>query len=154
MYKQTNYIRAEKKGVSMKLKALSHYDGDTDTKFGDCILLYNNNTLIVYDCGHNKHSETVKSFLISHPSISQVHIVISHNDADHTNGVIDLLDYLKDNNYSTSVYSSLYLKHTKKVMELLDDDRRTNQQLKNIFLKILITLQKSLKKPRIILLRL
>ena len=119
----------------MRLKALSHYDGDTDTKFGDCILLYNNNTLIVYDCGHNKHSETVKSFLNSHPSISQVHIVISHNDADHTNGVIDLLDYLKDNNYSTSVYSSLYLKHTKKVMELLDDDRRTKSATKEHILE-------------------
>ena len=32
----------------MKLKALSHYDEDTDTRFGDCILLYNSSTLIVY----------------------------------------------------------------------------------------------------------
>lgn len=34
----------------MKLKALSHYDEDTDTRFGDCILLYDSSTLIVYDC--------------------------------------------------------------------------------------------------------
>lgn len=76
----------------MKLKALSHYNGDMDTRFGDCILLYDTNTLIVYDCGHNKHSEMVKSFLRTNSSISKVHIVISHNDSDHTDGVIDLLD--------------------------------------------------------------
>lgn len=41
----------------MKLKALSQYDGDKDTRFGDCILIYNNSSLIVYDCGHIKHAE-------------------------------------------------------------------------------------------------
>lgn len=44
----------------MKLKALSQYDGDKDTRFGDCILIYNNSSLIVYDCGHIKHAEYVE----------------------------------------------------------------------------------------------
>ena len=38
----------------MKLKALSHYNGDTDTRFGDCIMISNSTQLIVYDCGHDK----------------------------------------------------------------------------------------------------
>jgi glyoxylase-like metal-dependent hydrolase (beta-lactamase superfamily II) len=68
----------------MKLKALSHYDGDMNTRFGDCILLYDSTSLIVYDCGHTKHAEAVEAFLQSNSLISQVHIVVSHNDRDHT----------------------------------------------------------------------
>ena len=47
----------------MKLKALSHYDGDMDTRFGDCIMISNSTQLIVYDCGHEKHAEAVGDFL-------------------------------------------------------------------------------------------
>lgn len=130
----------------MKLKALSHYDGDMNTRFGDCILLYDSNTLIIYDCGHTKHSETVKSFLQSTPSVSQIHIVISHNDSDHTGGVLDLLDYLNDNNYNTSVYSSLYLKHTKEIMEILDDDRRTKSATREHILENFNNIAKIIKK--------
>lgn len=68
----------------MKLKALSHYNGDMDTRFGDCILLYDNTSLVVYDCGHDQHAEEIKRFLKNNALISQVHIVISHNDSDHT----------------------------------------------------------------------
>ena len=71
----------------MKLKALSHYKGDMDTRYGDCILLYDSTSLIVYDCGHARHAEEVENFLKANKAITQVHIVISHNDSDHTNGV-------------------------------------------------------------------
>lgn len=47
----------------MKLKALSNYDGDKSTRFGDCILIYDLTSMIVYDCGHGKHAEYVESFL-------------------------------------------------------------------------------------------
>lgn len=33
----------------MKLKALSNYDGDKSTRFGDCILIYDLTSMIVYD---------------------------------------------------------------------------------------------------------
>jgi len=110
----------------MKLKALSHYDGDLDTRYGDCILLFDSTNLVVYDCGHIQHSETVKSFLSSHSTITDVHIVISHNDSDHTNGVISLLDYLySETDNTVTVYSALYLKSAKKILDILDDARRT-----------------------------
>lgn len=109
----------------MKLKALSHYDGDMDTRFGDCILLYDSSTLIVYDCGHKRHAQEVETFLQSNQMISQVNIVISHNDSDHTDGVVDLMDYLHRHSYAVSVYSSLYLKSARAVKDLLDDGRRT-----------------------------
>ena len=109
----------------MKLKALSHYDGDMNTRFGDCILLYDSTSLIVYDCGHTKHAEAVEAFLQSNSLISQVHIVVSHNDRDHTDGVITLLEYLYSKKYTVTLYSSLYLKSARKVLTLLDDERRT-----------------------------
>ena len=105
----------------MNLTALSHYDGDMDTRFGDCIMLNDSTSLIVYDCGHTRHAEEVESFLKSHSFINSVDIVVSHNDDDHTNGISSLLDYLFVEKYtSVTVYTSLYLKSAKKVLELLD----------------------------------
>ncbi|MBQ3513633.1 MAG: MBL fold metallo-hydrolase [Lachnospiraceae bacterium] len=109
----------------MKLKALSHYDNDKDTRYGDCILLYDDTSLIVYDCGHSRHAQEVEKFLEGNSLISQVHIVVSHNDSDHTNGVIELLEYLYNEQYMVTVYSSLYLKSARKVLDVLDDERRT-----------------------------
>ena len=64
----------------MKLKALSHYDNDMDTRFGDCILLYGETSLVVYDCGHSRHAQEVEAFLESivrsRLSMSWYHIMI------------------------------------------------------------------------------
>ena len=114
----------------MRLKALSHYNNDITTRFGDCILLYDSATVVVYDCGHTDHAQRVKSFLAARLVISQVHIVISHNDSDHTSGIVELLDYLHIKRYTVTVYSSLYLKHTEKILEQLDDERRTSKATK------------------------
>lgn len=115
----------------MRLKGLSHYNGDINTRFGDCILLYDNTTLIVYDCGHPQHAEEVKKFLQSMLSISQIHIVISHNDSDHTNGVCDLLAWLYEvNKYKVTIYSHQYLKHVDTILNKIDDGRRNRESLK------------------------
>ena len=47
----------------MRVKALSHYDGDKDTRFGDCILGFSGSKLMIYDCGHERHADEVKEFL-------------------------------------------------------------------------------------------
>lgn len=109
----------------MKLKALSHYNGDMDTRFGDCILLYDSTSLVIYDCGHIQHADEVEKFLHKNTLISHVYIVVSHNDSDHTDGVNHLMEYLHNNRYNVTVYSSLYLKSARKVLDLLDDERRT-----------------------------
>ena len=119
----------------MKLKALSYYNGDVNTRFGDCILLYDSTSLIVYDCGHTKHAEAVEVFLQSNLSISQIHIVVSHNDSDHTDGVYGLLDWLHGKSkYSVSVYSHQYLKHIDIILDKIDDGRRTRDSLKRVLL--------------------
>jgi len=73
-------------------------------------------------------------FLESTPSITQVHIVVSHNDGDHTNGVIGLLECLHNENYTVTVYSPLYLKSVQEVLDLIDDGRRTKNATKNSIL--------------------
>ena len=58
----------------MKLRALSSYNGDSDTRFGDCILIYGDANLVVYDCGHDDHAREVGAFLQAHPEINQIHV--------------------------------------------------------------------------------
>ena len=119
----------------MKLKALSHYDADLDTRFGDCILVYDLTSLIVYDCGHAKHAEAVENFLQSNSVIKQVHIVISHNDSDHTSGVCELLKWLNDfSGYSVNVYTHQYLKYVDIILDKVDDGRRNRESLKKALL--------------------
>ena len=120
----------------MKLKALSHYNGDTDTRFGDCIMISNSTQLIVYDCGHDNHAEAVGDFLRNNISIKEVYIVVSHNDSDHTDGIIPLMDYLASEGYETTLYTSLYLKHASEVERLLDDGRRNKKSICDHILEI------------------
>lgn len=93
----------------MKLKALSHYDNDMDTRFGDCILLYDEASLVVYDCGHSRHAQEVEDFLEKHSAIKVVDVVVSHNDSDHTGGVCELLNWLKDSGkYTVRCYAPIF----------------------------------------------
>lgn len=118
----------------MKLIGLSHYDSDLDTRFGDCFLIYSSNGLTIYDCGHEKHADYVKSFLSDHKGIKDVCIVVSHNDSDHTDGVCCLIEWLAKNGYSVSVYSHQYLKHVDAILDKIDDGRRNRESLKEALL--------------------
>jgi hypothetical protein len=118
----------------MKLKAFSHYDGDMDTRFGDCIILYDSTSLVVYDCGHTNHAKSVETFLRSNTSINQVYIVVSHNDSDHTDGVCSLLEWLYEEHYTVSVYTHQYLKHVDTILNKIDDNRRRRERLKEALL--------------------
>lgn len=132
----------------MKLKALSHYNGDTDTRFGDCIMISNSTQLIVYDCGHDKHAEAVGDFLRNNTSINEVHIVVSHNDSDHTDGIIPLMDYLASEGYKTTLYTSLYLKHASEVERLLDDGRRNKKSICDHILEIFSNIAEIVEKAQ------
>lgn len=119
----------------MNLTALSHYDNDLTTRFGDCILLHDNNSLTVYDCGHKKHCDAIKEFLESNSTIMQVHVVVSHNDYDHTSGVCELLTWLhKNKKYYVDVYTHQYLKYADTILDKVDDGRRNRESLKKALL--------------------
>lgn len=132
----------------MKLKALSHYNGDTDTRFGDCIMISNSTQLIVYDCGHDNHAEAVGNFLRNNTSVKEVHIVVSHNDSDHTDGIIPLMDYLASEGYETTLYTSLYLKHASEVERLLDDGRRNKKSICDHILEIFSNIAEIVEKAQ------
>lgn len=132
----------------MKLKALSHYNGDTDTRFGDCIMISNSTQLIVYDCGHDNHAEAVGDFLRNNASVKEVHIVVSHNDSDHTDGIIPLMDYLASEGYETTLYTSLYLKHASEVERLLDDGRRNKKSICDHILEIFSNIAEIVEKAQ------
>lgn len=120
----------------MKLNALSNYNGDKDTRFGDCIVLYDNYSMIIYDCGHTKHFEKVKELLYSYTTITNICIIISHNDSDHTSGVVDLLGWLNDfDKYTVQIYSHQYLKHVDEILNKIDDGRRNRESLKKSLLE-------------------
>ena len=120
----------------MKLKALSHYDNDMDTRFGDCILLYDETSLVVYDCGHSRHAQEVEAFLEKHSVIKAVDVVVSHNDSDHTGGVCELLNWLKDSGkYTVRVFTHQYLKYVDKILDTVDDGRRDRESLKKSLLE-------------------
>lgn len=130
----------------MRLKALSRYGADTETRYGDCILLYDRESLVVYDCGHEKHAEEVVKFLRNNSSINKISIVVSHNDSDHINGIEKLLFYLKVEGCSITVFTSLYLKSTQKMLELLDDERRTPKATREHILEIFDNIKKIVDK--------
>ena len=119
----------------MKLRALSSYNGDSDTRFGDCILIYGDANLVVYDCGHDDHAKEVSTFLKAHPDISHIHVVISHNDCDHTDGVQSLLEDLSEKRYSVTVYTALYLKSARKILKQFENKNRKLEPTKQHILE-------------------
>lgn len=120
----------------MKFKALSHYDNDIDTRFGDCVLLYDEGSLVVYDCGHAMHAQEVETFLGKHSAINTVNIVVSHNDSDHTDGICELLQWLKDSGqYTVQVFTHQYLKYVDKILDTVDDGRRNRESMKKSLLE-------------------
>ena len=133
----------------MKLKALSNYDGDKSTRFGDCILIYDLTSMIVYDCGHGKHAEYVESFLQKNATITSVSIVVSHNDSDHTNGVCSLLEWLSDQGkYKVTVYTHQYLKHSSTILKKVDDGRRNKDSISQAILIEFDNIKKIIEKAQ------
>ena len=119
----------------MKLRALSSYNGDSDTRFGDCILIYGDANLVVYDCGHDNHAKEVSAFLRTHPEINQIHVVISHNDRDHTDGIHSLLEDLSESGYSVTIYTALYLKSARKILKQFENKNRKLEPTKQHILE-------------------
>lgn len=133
----------------MRVLALSNYNNDTDTRFGDCIMLVDTQVLVVYDCGHEAHADYVESFLENNSGITDIHIVISHNDSDHTDGVCTLLNWLSDKGkYTVTVYTHQYLKHLDDILDKIDDGRRNREKLKEALLDEFDNIKSIIEKAR------
>ena len=109
----------------MKTTFLSAKDyNDPNKNNGDCILIDTGSELIVYDCGCEEHAKRVIDYLNKTP-YNKVKVVLSHNDADHFDGI----PYLIDEGVVSAVYTLLLLKYKDELLERINDKRRTKDSI-------------------------
>lgn len=110
----------------MKITVLSSkkYE-ESEKNCGDCIIIDTGTKAIVYDCGCEEHAETVIKYLKDN-GYDKVYVILSHNDADHFNGLTNLID----NGIVHSITTVLLLKHIDDILEEIDDKRRTRDSIK------------------------
>ena len=92
--------------------------------YGDCFLIDTGSSLVVYDCGCEKHAQRVETYMTTH-GYSKAIVILSHNDADHFEGI----PYLVEKGLVSKVYTQLFLKHKEDILELLDDGRVTDHSI-------------------------
>lgn len=109
----------------MYIKILSSKDySPQGPNYGDCILIDTGAALVVYDCGCEEHAKQVESHMKAN-GYSQAVVILSHNDADHFDGI----PYLVDRKLVSKVYTHLFLQHKDKILKLLDDGRVTDKSV-------------------------
>lgn len=97
---------------------------DPSKNCGDCILIDTSSELIIFDCGCEDHAKQVEDYMIDH-NYSTAKIVLSHNDADHFDGI----PYLVDKGLISEVYTLLLLKYKDDLLDLIDDGRRNRNSI-------------------------
>ncbi len=110
----------------MKIKILSSQDyTEKEKNYGDCIIIDDNGSCVIYDCGSEEHAQRVLKYL-EERSIDRFDIVLSHNDADHFNGIPVLLETGRVRN----VYTLLVLKYVDEILDKIKDNRKTRESIK------------------------
>ena len=90
---------------------------DSGENKGDCILIDTNSELVIYDCGCEEHMDK--------HHYSKAKLVLSHNDADHFDGI----PYLIEAGKISDVYTLLLLKYKDDLLEKINDKRITRDSL-------------------------
>lgn len=92
---------------------------DPNKNNGDCILVDNGSELVIYDCGCEEHARRAIQYMDKH-AYTKAKLVLSHNDADHFDGI----PYLIEQGKLSEVYALLLLKHKDEL------SKRINNHLK------------------------
>ena len=109
----------------MKVKFLSAKDySDPSKNNGDCILVDNGSELVVYDCGCEEHAQRVLDYMRQH-GYRQAKVALSHNDADHFDGI----PYLIERGAVSAVYTLLLLKYKDELLDRIGDRRLTRDSI-------------------------
>lgn len=109
----------------MKVQFLSAKGyNDPSKNNGDCILVDNGSELVVYDCGCEEHAQRVLDYMRQH-GYRQAKVVLSHNDADHFDGI----PYLIDRGAVSAVYTLLLLKYKDELLNRIGDRRLTRDSI-------------------------
>lgn len=97
-----------------------------DSNYGDCILIDTGDKAVIYDCGCDEHAQRVIDYL-NENNFEKVYVILSHNDADHFNGI----KYLIDRDRVYSITTILLLKHIDDILDEINDKRRTRESIRN-----------------------
>ena len=97
---------------------------DPSKNNGDCILVDNGGELVVYDCGCEEHARRVLDYMRQH-GYRQAKVVLSHNDADHFDGI----PYLIERDAVSAVYTLLLLKYKDELLDRIGDRRLTRDSI-------------------------
>ena len=98
-------IRQKEGNMELVILSAKEYK-EKGKNYGDCIIIDDNDTCIIYDCGSEEHAERVLKYL-DEKGIEKFDIVLSHNDEDHYNGIPTLLE----SGRVGKVYTLLVLKY-------------------------------------------
>ncbi|MCR5836913.1 MAG: hypothetical protein K6G88_10445 [Lachnospiraceae bacterium] len=98
--------------------------------YGDCIILNMGNKLYIYDCGSIEHANTVIKYMEDN-CFEKCSIILSHNDSDHFNGIPHLLD----ENKVDQIFTTLLFKYTDKILDKIDDKRRSKDSVREAIAK-------------------
>lgn len=112
------------------LSSKNYPDSET-INYGDCILIHTDTDLVIYDCGHERHAEEVLSYMDKH-NIKTAKIILSHNDADHFDGIPKLLESGK----ISVIRTTLLLKYKDDILDRIDDKRRTRDSVSREIMEV------------------
>ena len=99
---------------------------NTDVNNGDSIIIDTKENMYVYDCGCKEHAERVIKYAKDN-GYEKFEVILSHNDSDHFDGIPTLIE----SGMVKSVTTNLLFKHTDKILEKIDDKRRTKESVRN-----------------------
>lgn len=91
---------------------------------GDCILVDNGSELVIYDCGCGEHAKRVLAYMRERGYL-QAKLVLSHNDADHFDGI----PYLIAHGAISEVFTLLLLKYKTSLLNRIHDGRMTRESI-------------------------
>lgn len=109
--------------MTVKFLSAKNYEDPTKNN-GDCILVDTGSELIIYDCGCEEHARRAIEYMDSR-GYETAKLVLSHNDADHFDGI----PYLIEQGAITEVYTLLLLKYKDELLGKVNDRRRTRESI-------------------------
>lgn len=107
----------------MKITVLS--GPDRNKNYGDCFIIDDSNNLYIYDCGSQRLAEEVINYMRTN-DYSKAIAILSHNDADHFDG----LEYLVDKGKIEKVYTVCLLKYVEDILKKIDDGRKSKDSVR------------------------
>ena len=110
--------------MNVKILNASGYE-NTDANNGDSIIIDTSENMYLYDCGSKEHAKRAINYA-KEKGYEKFDVILSHNDSDHFDGIPALIE----SGMVNSVITNLLFKHDDKILEKIDDKRRTKDSVR------------------------